>query len=405
VVGNPPYVRADAPGMKEYRDAVKNQLPLREGVEGVLQKKWDLYVPFVALALEWAKPGGKVGLLVSVSIESAPFAEGIRNRLLRHTLLEAAHLNGKALFPGTVVDNTVVLAQRGSPPPGHQILRRRFTGKPPEGLEKEERVPAGGFRFGRRVVLATESECVPLGEICYVSCGMFLHARDGGFRVEDLLDDAQDPHHPRPYVDGALIDPFAPRRLRWLEYGPGLRAPGQVYGPTFPELWDRSKLLFQRVLRKPLYEAVWDRGQYGSFLTANHTATVAVRWCDLKGVHNRQLGEPNNRERLRKEALSEGYDMGYLVGIVNTEAASRRSGFQYVSGGVIEASPNLVKAIPIPQASPSEKRRVRRLALALEGLARKLSAKGRDLNKPLLARQAALKAALERLVEDLYRRK
>jgi hypothetical protein len=100
-------------------------------------------------------------------------------------------------------------------------------------------------------------------------------------------------------------------------------------------------------------------------------------------VRNRQLGKPNNRERLRKEALSEDYDMGYLVGIVNTEAASRRSGFQYVSGGVIEASPNLVKAIPIPQASPSEKRRVRSLALALEGLARILSAlkgQGWDLN-------------------------
>ena len=94
------------------------------------------------------------------------------------------------------------------------------------------------------------------------------------------------------------------------------------------------------------------------------------------------------------------------MGIVNTEAASRRSGFQYVSGGVIEASPNLVKAIPIPQASPSEKRRVRRLALALEGLARKLSLDRAPLARQrLLTRQAALKAALERLVEDLYRRK
>jgi len=392
--------------MKEYRDAVKNQLPLREGVEGVLQKKWDLYVPFVALALEWAKPGGKVGLLVSASIESAPFAEAIRNRLLRHTLLEAAHLNGKALFPGTVVDNTVVLARKGVPPPGHQVLRRRFAGQFPGGLQGEERVLAGGFRFARQVSLAAESKCVPLGEICYVSCGMFLHARDKGFKVEDLLAEAQDPHHPRPYVDGSLIDPFVPKRLRWLEYGPGLRAPAQVYGPTFPELWDRDKLLFQRILRKPLHEAVWDRGQYGCFLTANHTATVAVRWCDLKGVRNRQLGEPHHRERLRKEVLSRGYDMGYLLGIVNTEAASRRSGFHYVSGEVIEASPNLVKTIPIPRASPSEERRVRRLALALEGLARKLSLDRAPLARQrLLTRQAALKEALERLVEDLYRSK
>lgn len=384
VVGNPPYVRADAPGMKEYRDAVKNQLPLRERVEGVLQKKWDLYVPFVALALEWAREGGKVGLLVSASIEDASFAEAIRNRLLQHTLLEVAHLNGKELFPDAVVDNTILVVQKASPPEGHQVLRRHFSGKPgASGPEKEERVSQKGFAFSRVGTLAVGKGCVPLGDICYVSKGMVLHAEDGSFRLEDLLSKVRDPRHPRPYVNGELIDHFAPEGLLWLEYGPGLRAPAEVYAPTFPELWDREKMLFQRMLRKPLHEAIWDRGQYGSFLTANHTATVAVRWCDLKGVGNRQLGKPNNRERLRKEALSKGYDMGYLVGIVNTEAASRRSGFQYVSGGVIEASPNLVKAIPIPHASPSEKKQVRRLALALERLARMLSAlkgQGWDLN-------------------------
>lgn len=384
VVGNPPYVRADAPGMKEYRDAVKNQLPLREGVEGVLQKKWDLYVPFVALALEWAKPGGKVGLLVSASIEDASFAEAIRNRLLQHTLLEVAHLNGKALFPEAVVDNTILVVQKASPPEGHRVLRRHFSGKPGASEpEKEEWVPQKGFAFSRVGTLAVGKGCVPLGDICYVSKGMVLHAKDGSFRLEDLLSEVRDPRHPRPYVNGELIDHFAPEGLLRLEYGPGLRAPAEVYAPTFPELWDREKMLFQRMLRKPLHKAIWDRGQYGSFLTANHTATVAVRWCDLKGVGNRQLGKPNNRERLRKEALSKDYDMGYLVGIVNTEAASRRSGFQYVSGGVIEASPNLVKAIPIPHADSSEKKRVRRLALALERLAQKLSAlkeEGWDLN-------------------------
>jgi hypothetical protein len=370
--------------MKEYRDAVKNQLPLREGVEGVLQKKWDLYVPFVALALEWAKPGGKVGLLVSVSIEDTSFAEAIRNRLLQHTLLEVAHLNGKALFPDAMVDNTILVVQKASPPEGHRVLRRHFSGKPGVSEpEKEDRVPQKGFAFSRVGTLAVGKGCVPLGDICYVSKGMVLHAKDGSFRLEDLLSEVRDPRHPRPYVNGELIDHFAPEGLLWLEYGPGLRAPAEVYAPTFPELWDREKMLFQRMLRKPLHKAIWDRGQYGSFLTANHTATVAVRWCDLKGVGNRQLGKPNNRERLRKEALSEDYDMGYLVGIVNTEAASRRSGFQYVSGGVIEASPNLVKAIPIPHADSSEKKRVRSLALALERLARMLSAlkgQGWDLN-------------------------
>jgi len=384
VVGNPPYVRADTPGMKGYREAVKNQLPLRERVEEVLQKKWDLYVPFVALALEWAKEGGKVGLLVSASIESAPFAEALRNRLLEYTLLEVAHLRGKALFPEAVVDNTVLVVQKGPPPKGHQVLRRHFSGKPgASGPEREEWVPQEGFAFPRAETLAVGEGCVPLGEICYVSKGMVLHAKDGSFRLEDLLSEVRDPRHPRPYVDGSLIDPFAPKGLRWLEYGPGLRAPAEVYGPTFPELWDREKILLQRILSAPRLEALWDRGQHGGFLTANHTATVAVRWCDLKGVERPQLEKASGGRREALEALSQGYSLGYLVGVLNTHAASKRAPFHVGREGRVEANPNLVRAVPIPKATEREKRRVERLAWVLERMKQQrvhLEAEGWDLN-------------------------
>ena len=392
VVGNPPYVRADAPGMKAYRQLVKNRLPLKAQVQGVLTQKWDLFVPFVALGLEWLREGGRLGMIVSRSVEEAPYAGALRKKLLDQRLLEVSHMNGRALFPDAVVDNTILVVEKGKPSPRHRVLKRCFQGKPTGPCEREEAHPLDGFPFERErgVSLASAGKTVAFGQICYISSGMELQADEkrspGAFRVEDLLCDTEDDRHPRPYVDGSLIEPFCPRGVRWLEYGEGLRAPASIRATRVKELWDRQKILLQRILSHRRLEALWDRGQFRSFLTANHTATVAVRWCDLKGVQARQLGEVDDHERKGKEALSHDFCPGYLVGVLNTEAASERFRFKVTREGRVEADPDPLKELPIPQADPLTQRRIRRFALALEGVERKLrelEKQGWKLNPPL----------------------
>jgi type I restriction-modification system DNA methylase subunit len=391
VVGNPPYVRADAPGMKDYRELVRAYLPLKERVQEVLTGRWDLFVPFVALGLEWLREGGRLGMIVSRSVEEAPYAKRLRERLLRYKLLEVAHMNGRALFPDAVVDNTVLVVEKEEPAQQHKVKKRFFSGKPIGLPDKEEEYSPEGFPFEREKYLppALSGKTVPLGDICYITSGMELQADEkrfpNEFKVEDLISNEKDSRHPRPYVDGSLVEPFSPKAIRWLEYGKGLRAPERVRGPRLPALWEREKLLLQRVLSRKRLEALWDRGQFGCcpnadqttaaakvFLTANHTATVAVRWCDLAGVAARQLGAVNDPERKRKEDLSRRFCLGYLVGILNTEAASKRFRFKESREGRVEADPDPLKEFPVPVADEKTQRRIARLALALEGVERRL---------------------------------
>jgi hypothetical protein len=58
IVGNPPYVRADeGPELLDYRREIKDEHPIPE-VQEVLERKWDLFVPFVALAHHLVRPDG-----------------------------------------------------------------------------------------------------------------------------------------------------------------------------------------------------------------------------------------------------------------------------------------------------------------------------------------------------------
>src|SRR5690606_20385976 len=71
VVGNPPYVRADEPGVEKSRKEI-----VTSGQYEYLVKKWDLFVPFIELAVGLVKATkGKVAYVVSDGITYAPYAE------------------------------------------------------------------------------------------------------------------------------------------------------------------------------------------------------------------------------------------------------------------------------------------------------------------------------------------
>ncbi len=393
VVGNPPYVRADAPGMQDYRDLVRNRLTLKDRVEEVLTKKWDLFVPFVALGLEWLKEGGRLGMILSRSVESASYAKKLRERLLTHKILEVARMNGKALFPEAVVDNTVLVVEKGPPPSGHTVLERKFSTRPVASPDEEKVSPltelrgrwgAGG---GSPSSAASAEKTVPLGDVCFVSTGMELHPHErykGAFRLEDLLSERKDATRSKPMVTGEEVEPFYPRKVLWVEWGTD-RVPKMARRLRFPELWSRPKLLVQRTLSRSRIEAFWDRGEGWDpdrggprvYLVASDSVLVSVRWCDLEGVVARQLGRVGDPERKRREELSRRFCLGYLVGVLNARATWERFAFHQGREGRVAVEPDSLKKLPIPLADEKTQRRIARLALALEGVERRL----RDLDK------------------------
>ena len=116
----------------------------------------------------------------------------------------------------------------------------------------------------------------------------------GEFRLDDLLSDHPDAIHSRAYVgsedlrlpNATIGDfPFAAMRVRYLEYGTA-RVPDLIRRPTFPELYDREKLMVAK-----FGGSVHDDGSLDSmgYLTSNHTVFLFVPWRSLSGVHNRAL--------------------------------------------------------------------------------------------------------------------
>ncbi len=69
-IGNPPYVRADADGYAELREAI-----LDSDRYETLWEKWDLFVPFIERAYKLLRPGGVTTMIVSDAFCRSKYAQ------------------------------------------------------------------------------------------------------------------------------------------------------------------------------------------------------------------------------------------------------------------------------------------------------------------------------------------
>lgn len=81
VVGNPPYVRADEPGVDAYREQI-----IAQGRFETLHKKWDLYIPFIELGRRLLRDqDGKLGIITSYGYSFNAYAQ-LSRQMLCHDL-------------------------------------------------------------------------------------------------------------------------------------------------------------------------------------------------------------------------------------------------------------------------------------------------------------------------------
>jgi hypothetical protein len=391
VVGNPPYVRADegAEGLLRYRRQLESH-PILEPL-GVLTQKWDLFVPFVALGLHLLRrPEGRLGMIVSNALETVLYAGALRRHLATTARLREVHFfeQGVRLFDDAAVHNTIFVAEARPPGAGDNTLREWHAGPPPLTVRRQ-RLPQA--TYGTEVfrpalpALRVPSD-VPahaVKHICYVSVGMVLNAHErlapGQFKLDDLLVDRPDATHPRPYVGSedlrlvhATIEdfPFAAMRVRYLEYGTS-RVPALIRRPTFPELYDRDKLMVGK-----FGGTVHDDGTLDElgYLTCNHTVFLFVPWRSLVGVRNRALSDRERdlrRPRTDLESISDLYPLTFLAGLFNSSSWS-----EIIAGRTTEAiaggtQPNdyADQAVPIPDPTIAAEVGVAATAARAEGLA------------------------------------
>jgi type I restriction enzyme M protein len=398
LVGNPPYVRADedSPVYLAYRRRLE-----REPWFTAQHLKWDLYVPFVQqyCRLLSEKPGSRGCLVTIESIATAPYAEKLREFLRETTTInEVLFLKGLRLFEDAKWQDNIVFSFSSGAPQSAHVLERvvaknvdeagAFTLTPLDELVQIEATAERLFNLRPEARLDLSST-LPLGEICYVTKGMVLHAserlQDGeivnvppsydpsrfgeelvedlgenGKRIrhrkfdrDDLVSDTRDEIHSRMYLDSRNVLRGGIGKVQWLEHGENARSPARVSRPTFPELYDRGKIVFGTFTGVAV-----DDGGLGDFLIVTHSVTLAVRWSSLEGIENRSLQKP--RQVLRDQGLfapevSQGFSDWYLCALALSEPiqkwfhANKRSMKEHVY-------PDDIKALPVKKLTPAEQK-------------------------------------------------
>jgi len=203
---------------------------------------------------------------------------------------------------------------------------------------------------------------VQLGQICYATKGMVVHADErvaqGAFCMEDVISETRDRLHPKPFVEGKHLDIWIPVTHKWLEWGTD-RAPALFSRKTFPDLYEvPEKILVQRS-PGPDPKCCYDNFQ----LHFTESSVGFILWRHLQRVRNRSIkksarykGEKPPRSDLPKreelEVTSRRFSVKYVLAVMNSTVArdflraNRRSN--------IHLYPDDWRKLPIPDV-PEEK--------------------------------------------------
>jgi hypothetical protein len=186
--------------------------------------------------------------------------------------------------------------------------------------------------------------------LCYLSVGMVLNSNEkknkGAFTIDDLLTDSPDPIHSAPFVSGKNLGNYGVIDVQFLEYGNGSRVPSHIRRPTFPELYDRPKLMIARFGGICFDDGRWDGG---GFLKCNHTVMLLMPWHLLSSVHNRSIfSQMGNRNRQSLELLSKTADPWYLLGFLNSPQIREFLSSVSRSAISIEVQPDDLREILVP---------------------------------------------------------
>ena len=338
VVGNPPYVKANENEfLGAYRESIKREYP-SEIVRSVMVQKWDLFVPFVAASMNLLREGnehvkaGKMAIITSNAIETVPYCDVLRQAMVDKATIEQIHFfPGIKLFADAMVQNTIVVLTRQSPS-GHTHTTRYWHSTAPKwgvlGQAKTQALRQSQYLtdvFRQElpsIQLKTNSSSIPLEDIFYISVGMVLNANEktnkGAFTINDLIVDKRDSEHTAPFAGSKDVDYFGIKNIKYLEYGENTRVPAQVRRPTFPELYEHSKLMVAEFGGFAYDDGTWDSA---GFLKCNHSVFILMPWHNLSEVDNSQIrSQLDARLHLRQklEASSKNLDMWYVLAFLNS---------------------------------------------------------------------------------------
>ncbi|MBN2438005.1 MAG: Eco57I restriction-modification methylase domain-containing protein [Deltaproteobacteria bacterium] len=362
-LGNPPYVRADSG---------EEHLKLRKAVEQsgcyrTLWEKWDLYVPFIERGFQLLKPEGFTTMIVSDAFCHSKYALKPQEWYLKNACVRRLDFFSRIKIFDAAVRNITYLFRKAD---GAANRPERRLHDPSFGMvtllptDEQANLTYRAFFPEDETNNFFSGSTLTLAEICYITKGMVVHADErvaqGAFQMDDLVADARDDLHPKPFVEGKHLGRWLPADRKWLEWGTD-RAPALFSRPTFPELYEVAEKIISVDMAAGAKQlrVVYDNQQ----LYHNHSAWSFIPWLSLAGVRNNSIkktarygGEKPPRPDLpRREDLektSRRFAVKYLLAVMNSAAA--RDYLRAHRRSNIHLYPDDWKKLPIPDVLPEQ---------------------------------------------------
>ncbi|MDR3234389.1 MAG: N-6 DNA methylase [Planctomycetaceae bacterium] len=361
VIGNPPYV--SAPTMVDTNPEGRKAI-IASGRFTTLYQKWDLYVPFMELGLQFLTANGVFAMIVPYPLTNQTYAKRLRELIInQYNLIEIVDLNGTKVFENATVSNCIPIISQS--PPGKSCYVSHINEQ--KQIIRTFRQPLSALVQGRKTAvwnLTTEQRNANrypkmnvLGDFCYISVGMVLNADEktarGEFSKDDLISKTADAVHCRKYIEAKDIERYRVKKVRYLEYNTE-RCPDKLRRPTFRKLYNSQKLMFNRLGNLMVFLDEKTR-----FLHSDSMFS-AVLWKELKGVKNKSISASVKRysrySREKMEQLSVQVDLHYLLGLLNSRYASVL--LSNLRGGDYHIYPEHLRNLPIPLASEKQQKSI-----------------------------------------------
>ncbi|TRZ49410.1 hypothetical protein D4S03_08310, partial [bacterium] len=370
ILANPPYVRADAQ-FKHIEDEQERRQKIVEWqiyrkqlkdskIYETLHEKWDLYIPFLERAYQLLCPHGQMIFIIPDAYNAAKYAEKSHNFFLQNSRVMRIDFCSEIDLFDAGVNNTILHFEKGAPHANHQPIRARRWGKHRDEFDDNVELLPNDlqstmgkdiFRFYTGADGNNNENIISLGNICYISAGLVIHADEemyqGEFTTEDVLSSKKDKLHPKRFALGKDIAKWYLRNLRFLEWGTE-RAPSKFRRPTFPELQDSVEKLV--AVRTPGSEPkiIYDDNS----LYFDASSVGFVPWHLLKDVVNKSIRKTAKYryqdplgDRENREETSRTFDLKYILAIMNSSFT--REWLKHKRSSKMHIYPDEWKQLPI----------------------------------------------------------
>ena len=371
VIGNPPYISSKTQLSNPILAEQRNSL-VASGKYSCLYQKWDLYIPFIEFGInQICSTKGVCVMIVPYPLTNQIYAQKLREMILtKFHLFELVDLNGTKIFNNATVSNCIPFIKRTK---GENTTISNIDEKlhiTPSFTKSYKDLIQGEKTYIWNVSNENRdsnrhSDMLTLGDLCYISKGMVLYSEDGLFTNEDLISNTPDSIHCRPYLEAKDMDTYAINNIRYIEYDTH-RVPDMVSRPTFRELYDRPKLMFNCLGKMKVMI------DYSNQFVCQQGIRVALLWNDLHGVENRSILTSIKRysrlSRCEMEKISTSFNMYYLLGILNSKYAAQL--LTNIRGGDYHIVPEHIRNIPIASATVDVQNKVAEIVLKIIDLKR-----------------------------------